>query len=65
MLDPDTVLQSDLEQLMPTKYFEDDLPGDINAATQDDNWQQDSGQPNELFHDEWPDMIYLMPAESD
>ena len=37
MLDPDTVLQSDLEAIMPTKYFEGDEPE--NARDQnEDTW---------------------------
>ena len=50
---------------MPTKYFEGDEPDDLEAANQALGWKDEQEQPNELFHDEWPDMIYLMPAESD
>ena len=57
MIDEETLLQSELEKEMPSRYLSGEAdPTGVSGLY---NEQQGADEDDRMFHEEWPDYIYL------
>ena len=58
MIDEETILQSELEKEMPSRYLAaEQQPDGVLGGLY--NEQQGDDDDDAMFHEEWPDYIYL------
>ena len=62
MIDEETILQSELEKEMPSRYLQaEQQPDGVLSGLY--NEQQGDDEDDAMFHEEWPDYIYLQEYE--